>query len=197
VTDTLYAMVPVHGALVLFLATFLSCLAVPFPSSLLLLAAGAFIASGDLAALPVAGAALAGAVLGDQVGYGAGRLGGVRLWSRLRRNRRSGPLAQRAAKALHRRGMLTVYFSRWLVSALGPWVNFAAGATRLGWRGFSLASLLGEVTWVGLYMTLGFVFAARLDEAGATAGSVIGALGAGAVALVLGRTLWRWRAGTA
>jgi membrane-associated protein len=197
VTDTLFALVPVHGAMVLFLATFLSCLAVPFPASLLMLAAGAFIASGDLSAGPVVGAALAGAVIGDQLGYGMGRVGGQRLWSWLRRRKRSGPLAVRAGEALHRRGMLTVYFTRWLVSALGPWVNFAAGATRLGWGGFSLASFLGETTWVGLYVSLGFIFAARLEEAGATAGSVIGALGAGVVALVLGRALWRQRTGPA
>lgn len=74
-TDTLLALVPEHGALVLFIATFLSCLAVPIPSSLLMLAAGAFVASGDLAALPVAVAALSGAILGDQVGYGIGHSG--------------------------------------------------------------------------------------------------------------------------
>jgi membrane protein DedA with SNARE-associated domain len=79
----LLALVPEHGVPVLFVATFLSCLAVPIPSSLLMLAAGAFVASGDLAALPVAAAALGGAVLGDQLGYGIGHSGGISLWIRL------------------------------------------------------------------------------------------------------------------
>ncbi len=196
-TDTLLALVPEHGALVLFAATFLSCLAVPIPSSLLMLAAGAFVASGDLAALPVVGAALSGALLGDQAGYGIGRSGGIRLWSKLLAGRKTGPSARRAALELHRRGGMTVYFSRWLFSALGPWVNLAAGATRLGWRRFSLASLLGETTWVGLYIGLGVVFGTRLQETGAAAGSVIGALAAGLVAVLLGRALWRRRRGTA
>ena len=196
-TDTLLALVPEHGALVLFIATFLSCLAVPIPSSLLMLAAGAFVASGDLAALPVAGAALSGAVLGDQLGYGIGHSGGIRLWSRLLAGRKTGPPARRAARELHRRAGMTVYLSRWLFSALGPWVNFAAGATRIGWRRFSLASLLGETTWVALYIGLGIVFGARLEQVGATAGSVIGALAAGLVAVLLGRALWQRRHGTA
>lgn len=196
-TDALFALVPDHGMTVLFLATFLSCLAVPIPSSLLMLAAGAFIASGDLPAGPLAGAALAGAVLGDQIGYGLGRLGGARLWARLDAGPGTGPLARRAARALHRRATMTVYLSRWLFSALGPWVNFAAGATRLDWRRFALASLLGEMTWVGLYLGLGYAFGTRLEQAGATAPSVIGALGAGVVALLLGRTLWHRRSGTA
>jgi membrane protein DedA with SNARE-associated domain len=191
--ETLYALVPQHGALVLFVATFLSCLAVPIPTSLLMLAAGAFVASGDLAMLPLAGAALGGAVLGDQAGFGLGNIGGIRLWERLRAGARSGPLAERAARELHRRAVLTVYLSRWLFSALGPWVNFAAGATRMAWRRFSVASLLGETTWVGLYLGLGYAFGTRLDEAGDAAGSIILALGTGAVAVLLGRALWRWR----
>ena len=196
-TDSLLALVPEHGVLVLFLATFLSCLAVPIPSSLLMLAAGAFVASGDLAALPVAAAALGGAVLGDQLGYGIGHSGGISLWTRLLAGRRSGPPARRAAQELHRRAGMTVYFSRWLFSALGPWVNFAAGATRIGWRRFSLASLLGETTWVALYIGLGVIFGARLEETEATAGSVIGALAAGLVAVLLGRALWQRRRRTA
>jgi membrane protein DedA with SNARE-associated domain len=158
-----------------------------------MLAAGAFVASGDLAALPVLGAALSGAVLGDQLGYGIGHSGGVTLWSRLLAGRKSGPPARRAAQELHRRAGMTVYFSRWLFSPLGPWVNFAAGATRIGWQRFSLASLLGETTWVALYIGLGFVFGARLEDTGATALSVIGALAAGLVAVLLGRALWQRR----
>jgi membrane-associated protein len=195
--ESLTALVPVHGAPVLFIATFLSCLALPVPTSLLMLAAGAFIASGDLAAAPVAGAALAGAVLGDQLGYAIGRTGGTRLWARLSASARTGPMALRAGVALHRRAIPTVFFTRWLFSPLGPWVNLAAGATLLGWPRFSGASLLGEATWVGLYLGLGYAFGTRLEETGATVGSVIAALAAAAVAYLLGRTLLRWRVGTA
>lgn len=190
-TEALFALVPTHGPLVLFAVTFLSCLAVPFPSSLMMLAAGAFVASGDLAAAPVLLAALGGAVLGDQIGFGVGRLGGRRFWQWLVARPRTGPLALRAEAALLLRAATTVYLSRWLFSALGPWVNFAAGATRVGWRRFSAASLLGEATWVALYVGLGFAFASRIDEIGATAGSAILALGAGLVAFVLGRAIWR------
>lgn len=196
-TDTLLALVPEHGAWVIFIATLLSCLALPIPSSLLMMAAGAFIATGDLAALPVAGAALAGALLGDQLGFGIGHAGGIGLWNRMLAGPRTGPLAGRAQRSLHHRAGATVFFSRWLFSALGPWVNFAAGATRLGWRRFSLASVLGETLWVALYIGLGVIFGARLQDAGATAGSVIGALAAGLVAALLGRALWQRRGAAA
>jgi membrane protein DedA with SNARE-associated domain len=192
-TETLFALVPQHGATVMFLATFFSCLALPIPSSLLMMAAGAFIASGDLAAAPILGAAFAGAVIGDQIGYGAGRMGGAGLWERLQRRRRSGPLMRQAKAMLHRRALTSVFLSRWLFSPLGPWVNLAAGATALDWRRFSLAGVAGEAVWVGAYVGLGFFFAAQVEELGATVGSGVGALAALAVAGLLARVIWRRR----
>lgn len=190
-TEWVYAAVPQQGVALLFLITFLSCLAVPLPASLAMLAAGAFVASGDLAALPVIGAALAGAVLGDQVGYAAGRWGGSDLWARLEARPATARLLGRAREGLHQQTGTTIFFSRWLFSALGPWVNLAAGATGVRWRLFSLAGLLGETAWVGLYVGLGFAFAASIREVGETMISVIGALGAGIITVLIGRLLWR------
>lgn len=194
-TDWVYAAVPQYGVALLFLLTFLSCLALPVPASLVMLAAGAFVAAGDLQALPVLLAALAGAVLGDQVGFAVGRWGGTDLWARLEaRPATARLLLLRAREGLHQRSASTVYLSRWLFSALGPWVNLAAGATGVRWRLFAVAGVLGEATWVSLYVGLGFVFAAHIRAAGETMISVIGALGAGIVALLVGRMLWRlWR----
>ena len=87
----------------------------------------------------------------------------------------------------------TVFLSRWLVSALGPYVNLAAGAARVGWARFTLAAIAGEAVWVGMYVGLGFVFAARIDAIGATVPSVLAALAAAGVAALLGRALWRRR----
>lgn len=65
---------PLPGA-VLALVSFLSCLALPVPASVVMLAAGALASAGDLALAPVALGALAGAVPGDQAGifWGAWR----------------------------------------------------------------------------------------------------------------------------
>ncbi len=187
--ETALGLVPTHGGAVLFLATFLSCLALPIPTSVLLLAGGAFVATGDLDLATVAGSAYAGAILGDQVGYAAGRIGGQRLWARLLARPRSGPLARRAGERLHRRAWLTVFLSRWLVSALGPWVNLAAGTTRVGWRSYTGASLAGEAVWVALYVGLGHAFGGRLEDVGTTVAWALIAICAVAVAFGLGRTL--------
>ena len=52
--ETILALVPTYGLLLVALGTFLSCLALPVPSSLIMLSAGGFAAAGDLVLWQVA-----------------------------------------------------------------------------------------------------------------------------------------------
>lgn len=191
-TDLLLLWVSDYGLWVISIATLLSCFALPLPSSLMMMAGGAFAAAGDLVLWQVCLGAFTGAVAGDQTGYWAARrLGGDRLWARLRK--RDGParLLDQAERLLAQRGGWAVYLTRWLFSPLGPYVNLIAGATRMPWRRFTLADLAGEATWVTVYVTLGYAFGTQIEELSETLGSVIGALTAGVVTWMLGRALWR------
>jgi len=186
VTDWLLSLVPQYGLWLLGVATFASCLAVPLPTSTLLLAAGGFVAVGDLSFVSVALVALGGAVAGDQVGYFGARWFGAPLietWGR-----RAPPLA-RATDLLAKRGGAAVFFSRWLMSALGPYVNLAAGAAGQPWSRFTLWGVLGEVVWVGIYLGLGYSFIGNLEAASDMALSWLGFVTAAAVALGLGAWL--------
>ncbi len=185
-TDWLLGLVPTYGLWLLAASTFLSCLALPIPASILMLAAGGFVAAGDLPLAGSVGAALAGAVGGDQVGYLAGRRGGAGLLARL--GARAAPIS-RARDLLARRGGGAVFLSRWLVSALGPYVNLAAGAAGLPWARFTLWGALGEAVWVGLYIGLGRAFTGNLAAASDLAVRVLGLLGAAVLALGLGAWL--------
>lgn len=196
-TDTLLLLVSDYGLLVISLATLLSCFALPMPSSLMMMAGGAFAAAGDLVLWQVCLGAFAGAVLGDHGGYLLARYrGGERLWAWLRRRPASARLLTQAEALLARRGGWAVYLTRWLFSPLGPYVNLIAGATRMPWRRFLLADLAGEATWVAVYVTLGYVFGTQIEELSDTLGNVIGALTAGMVTLLLGRALWAQRRAT-
>lgn len=190
-SQTALALVPVWGGWLIMAVTFLSCLALPMPASLVMLAGGAFTASGDLSLAAVAGAALVGAVAGDQTGYLLARTGGSRAWDRLAIRPGAAAMLTRAVADLARRDLVAIFLSRWLFSPLGPYVNFAAGMTRLDWRRFTLAGIAGEAVWVGVYVGLGYAFAAQIGEIGAAMANLGGGLAAAAVALVLGRMLWR------
>lgn len=179
-TEWLLGLVPVYGGWLLAVGTFLSCLALPIPASMLMLAAGGFAAAGDLTLAGSAAAALAGAVAGDQTGFFAGRLGGAGLLARL--GERAAPLG-RAVDLLARRGGVAVFLSRWLLSALGPYVNVAAGAAGQGWLRFTLWGVAGEAVWVAVYVGVGWSVAGNLATASGMAVDVLGFLAAGAVAI--------------
>lgn len=190
-TADLLLLLSQYGVYLIVVATFLSCFAIPMPSSLAMLSGGAFAAAGDLSLWAVSFGAFAGAVAGDQAGYWMGRKGGAPFWQQLRARPKAGRLLQRAEASLHRHGLLSVYLSTWLFSPLGPYVNFIAGATRLNWVRFTIADTLGEATWVTVYVGLGFAFASQIDAVSDLLGNAVAALTAGLVTVLLGRVLWR------
>ncbi len=187
----LLALVPVWGPALLLIATFLSCLALPIPASLLMLVAGAFSSGGDLSLPVVVIAALAGAVMGDQLGFWIGR-SGAGLITRITAGSASRTqLLTRAEVFAAGRGRWGVFLSRWLVSPLGPYVNLIAGVTGMAWAAFTLIGIAGEAVWVGVYTLTGWGFADRVGWLADLASDISGALTAGAVTLALGFALIR------
>jgi len=187
-TDALADLVVHYGLWLILAATFLSCLAVPVPTSLIMLSAGAFSAGDDLNLYACAAVALIGAVLGDQAGFGLGR-----RWANLL-DRAHGKTAQTIARAREftaRHGGPGVFLSRWLFSPLGPYVNYIAGGTGMAWAQFSLFSLLGETVWVTLYVGAGFAFADQLETVATVLGNASGAAAGLVITVLLGRWLWR------
>jgi membrane-associated protein len=188
VTDQILELVPTYGLPLLAVVVFLSCLALPVPSSLVMLASGSFAAAGDLAMVQTFATALFAAIAGDQAGYLIGRRGGAPLLAWIARKGDRKALLDKARAWINRRGGIGVFLSRWLVSPLGPYVNFIGGATGLDWRRFTLWGAAGELVWVSLYVGLGVAFADNIGAAAELATDFIGALAAGVVALLLG---WR------
>ena len=185
-TDTIFALVTTWGALVIFASSFLSCLALPIPTSLMMLSGGAFVAAGDLALWQVIAGAWGGAILGDQTGYLIGRHGGAPLVDRIARTPARRAVLTRARRLVDRRGGLGVFFSTWLFAPLGPWVNFIAGTTGLNWLRFTIWDVLGETIWVTVYVGLGFGFASQIEAVSDILGSAVGLLAGLAVALAMG-----------
>lgn len=185
-TDWLLALVPTYGLWLLAATTFFSCLALPFPASILMLTAGGFVAAGDLDLSATFAAAAAGGIAGDQLGFWAGRWLGVPLLARVRRDPARDKLLGRAVAIMQARGVAGVFLTRWLFSPLGPWVNLTAGSTGYGWHRFSLASVAGEAVWSGLYVGMGYVFAGNIEAASEMLGSALGFVAAGAVMIGLG-----------
>lgn len=191
-TDLIFGLVADYGTAVVFVVTFLSCLALPVPSSLLMLSAGGFAATGDLSLTTLVLAAASGAVLGDNAGYWLARGFGARLRAWLAHHPERATLLDRSAAMIAEHGGLAVFFSRWLVSPLGPSMNYVCGLTQFSWPRFVLWGSAGELVWVGVYVGAGYAFAGNLTAIAALTGNASGFVTA--LVLVLGFGWWLRRA---
>ena len=192
ITDQVLAALLVYGLPVLFGVILVCSVGVPFPISLMLVAAGSFVEQGDMKLWQVIAVASAAAILGDQIGYGLSRWGGRRLVNRL--SRKIGVEEKiKQAEALTKRWSGTgIFFSRWLITALGPWVNVASGIAAYPWRRFLLWDVLGEVLWVVLYVSVGYAFSNRVQAIAEILGNLTWVVVGLVVTVILGWQLLRY-----
>ena len=192
ITDQVLAALLVYGLPVLFGVILICSVGVPFPISLMLVAAGSFVEQGDMKLWQVIAVASVAAVLGDQIAYGLSRWGGRRLINRLSR-KIGGEAKIKQAEALTKRWSgAGIFLSRWLITALGPWVNVASGIAAYPWRRFLLWDVLGEVLWVILYVGIGYAFSNRVQAIAEILGNLAWVIAGLIVTVILGWQLVRY-----
>ncbi|CAG0949635.1 MAG: DedA family protein [Rhizobiaceae bacterium] len=192
-TETALLLLGAYGGPVLFVVLLLGSIGLPLPSTVLLLATGVVAATGDVDRWTMATWGICGAVLGDQIGYALGRLAGTGIEERLGRHPSLARNFGRAREIAARWGGAGVFFTRWLLSPIGPAVNIVAGVAAYPWPRFAPLSLAGEALWVGLFMGLGAAAGRGIEELAAIAGNVSWFLVAALAAAVLGWQLFRAR----
>ena len=192
ITDQLLAELVVYGVPLLFAVVIIASVGVPFPVSLTLVAAGSFAKQGEMSLLPVIIAGSLAAILGDQIGYGLSRWRGRRLINWITRRLGGATKIKKADALLNKWGGLGIFFSRWLVTELGPWLNVTSGIAGYPWRRFIFWDVLGEVLWVVLYVMLGYVFSDRVQYIAEILGNLAWAILALIAALILGWKLFRY-----
>jgi membrane protein DedA with SNARE-associated domain len=193
ITDQILAALVIYGLPVLFGVILICSVGVPFPISLMLVAAGSFVEQGEMKLWQVIAVASAAAVLGDQIAYGLSRWGGRRLINRISRRIGVESKIKQAETLTKRWSAAGIFFSRWLVTALGPWVNVASGIAAYPWKRFLLWDVLGEVLWVVLYVLLGYIFSNRVQAIAEILGNLAWVFVGLIVAVILGWKLVRQR----
>ncbi len=165
-----------YWAVLVFVAV--ESMGIPFPGETMLLAAAIYAGTTHrLEILLVIVAAAAGAILGDNVGYLAGREGGYRL---LRRYGRYIRLDERKLKLgqylFQQHGGKVVFFGRF-VAVLRIWAAFLAGTYRLSWRRFLVYNAAAGVVWATVFGLGGYLLGDNVHRLGGPLG-VAGAAGA-------------------
>ena len=188
-SDYLLSELGIYGLPLLFVALLVGSVGIPLPASFLLLAAGSFVAQDDLSLWPVLGLAAAGAIIGDNIGYALGRWGGRRMVTWLGRLFAKNRLSE-TEKWLKRWGGPGIFFSRWLVTPLGPVVNITSGLTRYSWPRFLFFCVSGEALWVFLYVLLGKLFSGQVQAMSEFFGDLTWVIVGLLVVLLLGWSLF-------
>lgn len=134
----------------------------------------------------------AGAIIGDQIGYCLGRWGGRRLVHRITNKVGGADKIKRAGAFSKRWGGAGVFFSRWLVGPLGPWINLSSGIMAYPWPRFILWDVLGEVPSVVLYLMLGKIFSDRVQSLAELLGNLTWVIVGALAATILGWKLFQY-----
>ena len=127
-----------------------------FPGEIAIVLGGVIASRGNVSVVAVMLVAIAGAVIGDSVGYYVGK-----RWGRRMLNATLGRVVKQqhfdhAEAFLARRGGAAVFIGRW-TAALRVLVPGLAGMARLRYRTFLFYNLLGGVAWATAFVLLGYV----------------------------------------
>jgi membrane protein DedA with SNARE-associated domain len=169
-----------YGLIALFLIVMFESGGVPLPGETALVAAGVFASRGELDIVEVIAVAAAAAILGDNIGYWAGRTGGRKLLERSKLlSRWTERVLPWSEGFFHRHGAKTIFIGRFF-SVLRVTAAWMAGVSRMRWLKFLAWNAAGGICWAAL---VGLV-AYYLGHAAADAISRYGLIG-GAVLVVL------------
>ncbi|MFD4609889.1 DedA family protein [Streptomyces sp. NPDC058440] len=136
---------------------------VPAPGETILIAAGVYAGAGQLDVVAVALIAFAAAVVGDNIGYLVGHLGGrpfVQRWGRyifLTPERFAA-----AERFFGRHGGKIVVVARF-IEGLRQANGIIAGTTGMHWLRFLAFNALGAALWVGLWVSLAYAAGTHID----------------------------------
>ena len=135
-----------YGLVLLFLLVAVESAGIPLPGETALITA-AVLAHKHYGIEWVIVVAAAGAIVGDNIGYWLGRLGGRKLLERFELTRRYAERALPPAERFFKRhGGKTVFFGRF-VAFLRITSAWLAGISRMHWWQFFACNALGGIVW--------------------------------------------------
>lgn len=193
VSDQLLTYIVTYGAIVLGFVVLLAAIGVPFPSSVFVIAGGAFIQQGVLELYSTILVTLVCVVIGDLLSFGMGRLLRRPIQSRFGKS----AAWLRAEAYFNSHGALAIYLTRWLLTAIAIPINLVAGTSDYSTRRFAVYMAAGELTWLLAYGSLGYAFGSQWQYVSDFIGNFSGLL-VGVVVVGVGIYLllkWPQRAG--
>jgi membrane protein DedA with SNARE-associated domain len=190
-THTIEGWLDSYGYLVVFLLVMIESIGVPVPGETALIVGALYAGStGKLEIWGVIGAAIAGAIIGDNIGFSIGRYGGTKFLLRHGHKIRLDEGRLKIGIWLFRRhGGKVVFWGRF-VSILRTWAAFLAGVNRMRWPRFLVFNAAGAIVWATAFGVAYYVFGDVLRKL-STAIDV--GLGVASAVLIVAFVIWARR----
>ena len=153
-SDFILTQIINFGTPIIALILFLGALGIPLPSTLTVIAAGAFVRQGILSWQVSALIGLISAVVGDSLSYAMGYYARKPVLNRFQGT--SGWM--QAESSFNRWGGVSVFLTRFLITAIAIPVNLLAGTGDYPYKRFIAFDLAGEAVWIIGYGWLGYLF---------------------------------------
>jgi membrane protein DedA with SNARE-associated domain len=164
-SGTLTHLLTTYGYLAVFLFIGIESLGVPFPGETMLITAAVYAgATHHLAIQGVIPAAIAGAIIGDNIGFGIGWFGGFPLLRRYGRYVRLDEAKMKVGRYIFmRQGGKVVFFGRF-VSILRTYAAFLAGTNRMHWSRFLAFNAAGGIVWATFWGSVAYFLGNEVDR---------------------------------
>ncbi len=187
-THTLHTLLNQYGYAAVFAFVMVESLGVPLPGETMVITASVYAgATHHLVVWLIWLIAALGAIVGDNIGFAIGRLGGYALLRRYGSKVRLDEAKLKVGRLIFdRQGGKVVFFGRF-VSILRTYAAFLAGTNQMDYGRFLLFNATGGIIWSGIY-TLAFYYAG--SALSGVRGPVDYALGGLAVVVVISFIIW-------
>jgi membrane-associated protein len=153
-----------YGYWVIFFGVMLENAGLPVPGETVLIFAGFLAYQGDVRLSRAILTAIAGATLGDSLGYCLGRFGGAALYEKVvRRFRILARQFDRSQALFLKYGHWAVFVGRF-ITGLRVFAGPLAGTFRLAYLRFLLFNFTGAVVWATTFGCLGFFFGSNWER---------------------------------
>ncbi len=158
----------------------------PLPGESLIIGAAIYCATTHrLNIVWVIAAAVAGAIMGDNLGYLIGRSIGFRLLARFGRHIGLNDQRLNLGRYLFRRhGAKVVFFGRF-IAILRTFAALLAGANHMRWTSFLLYNALGGIGWAAGYGTAAYLLGKEAEKISGPLGIAVGCIAGIAVVSAL------------
>jgi membrane protein DedA with SNARE-associated domain len=169
--------VQTYGYAAVFLAVGLESLGVPIPGETTLIAASVYAGSTHrLSLIYLTVVAAVAAIIGDNIGYLIGRVGGYRLLRRYGHYVRVDEAKLKVGRYLFdRHGGKVVFIGRF-ISVARTYAAFLAGVNMMSWRRFLVYNAAGGIIWAALITAGGYFLGNAVHQVSTWLSIVGGAL---------------------